>query len=45
MAFMDGHVTLLRLRKGLNTTAEYTVVPFKDLQEEMVEKQEEVIVD
>jgi hypothetical protein len=42
LAFMDGHVRFMRLRMGLNTTAEYTVIPFRDLQEAVVETQVEV---
>lgn len=31
MAFLDGHVDFLRIRKGLYVTPEYTVLPFKEL--------------
>ena len=31
MAFMDGHVEFLRIRKGLFVAPEYTVLPFKDV--------------
>lgn len=32
LAFLDGHVEFLRVFKGLNVTARYTVIPFQDLQ-------------
>ena len=31
MAFLDGHVEFLRIRKGLFVTSEYTVLPFQGL--------------
>ena len=31
VAFMDGHVEFVRIRKGLHVTSEYSVIPFKDL--------------
>lgn len=45
MAFMDGHVELVRIRKGIHTAtqpSQYTVIPFKDLQEAAVSCQVEV---
>ncbi len=33
MAFMDGHVDFVRLRKGIHTCGDYTVIPWRDLQE------------
>jgi len=41
LAFVDGHVSLLRVRRGLLTTKDYTVVPFTDLQRASAECQEE----
>lgn len=34
MAFLDGHATFVHIRKGMHTTADYTVVPFRDLQDD-----------
>jgi len=31
LAFLDGHVEFLRIRKGLHLTPEYTIIPFRDL--------------
>jgi hypothetical protein len=31
MAFLDGHVGFLNLRKGIYVADEYTVLPFKEL--------------
>jgi prepilin-type N-terminal cleavage/methylation domain-containing protein len=31
LAFLDGHADFIRVRKGLQVTAAYTVIPFKDL--------------
>ncbi len=31
MAFLDGHVAFLKIRKGLFVTDEYRVLPFRDL--------------
>ena len=42
IAFMDGHVALTRIRKGLHTTADYTVIPFLDLRDEACGCQKEV---
>jgi prepilin-type processing-associated H-X9-DG protein len=41
LAFLDGHVKFLRIRKGLYVTDEYTVLPFKDLYGLAREVQEE----
>ena len=42
VAFVDDHVEFLRIRKGTHLTPEYTMAPFKDLQDEACECQEEV---
>ncbi len=42
IAFMDGHVEFIRIRKGLHVTQQYNVIPFGDLQAEASECQEEV---
>lgn len=42
IAFMDGHVAFTHIRKGLFTTADYTMIPFGDLQEQVVSLQREV---
>ncbi len=42
LAFMDGHAKFTRLKEGLNTTDEYTRIPFQDLQSEVVACQQEV---
>jgi hypothetical protein len=39
MAFLDGHVGLLRIRKGYYVTSEYWVLPFEDLRELALEVQ------
>lgn len=31
LAFLDGHADFIKVRKGLQVTATYTVIPFKDL--------------
>ncbi len=36
MAYLDGHVDYVRIIKGVHTTADYTLVPFEDLQETVV---------
>jgi prepilin-type processing-associated H-X9-DG protein len=41
VAFLDGHVEFLRIRKGLFITPEYNVLPFKDLYELALDVQEE----
>ncbi len=33
IAFMDGHVEFVRVRKGIHTCDDYTVIPWRDLQE------------
>jgi hypothetical protein len=33
MAFLDGHVKFLNIRKGYYVTSEYLVLPFEDLRE------------
>ncbi len=42
LAFLDGHADFIRIRKGLYVTAEYNVLPFKDLYKMACEVQEEV---
>ncbi|MEP0844429.1 MAG: prepilin-type N-terminal cleavage/methylation domain-containing protein [Phycisphaerae bacterium] len=32
LAFLDGHVSFIRVRKGIHTDGQYTVIPFRDLQ-------------
>ena len=34
LVFLDGHASFTRIRKGLDVTAEYTVLPFRDLHAE-----------
>lgn len=43
LAFADGHVAFVRIRKGLHTTSQYTVMPFVDLQSKAGECQAEVL--
>ena len=42
VAFMDGHVEFLEIRKGLHVTSDYSVVPFKDLVDDFQACQKEV---
>jgi len=42
LAFMDGHVEFLTVRKGLNVTPTYNVIPFENLRSEACDCQEEV---
>ncbi|MDM8005432.1 MAG: type II secretion system protein [Phycisphaerae bacterium] len=42
LAFMDGHVGFIRIRKGRHTTDQYTVIPFKGLQDDICACQVEV---
>lgn len=41
-AFMDGHADFVRFRKGMHTTSQYTVIPFRDQQLAAVACQQEV---
>lgn len=41
-AFMDGHADFIRFRKGMHTTSQYTVIPFRDQQLAAVACQQEV---
>lgn len=41
LAFVDGHVRFIKIRKGLYVTDEYSVLPFKDIYELAREVQEE----
>ena len=34
IGFMDGHAEFVEVRKGLHVTSRYTVIPFRDMQEE-----------
>ena len=43
MAFLDGHIDYLHIRKGLFVTDEYTVLPFEDLNTLAKQVQEEEI--
>jgi prepilin-type N-terminal cleavage/methylation domain-containing protein len=45
LAFLDGHVDFVHIRKGLYVTDEYTVLPFKDLYGIACEVQEEEFED
>jgi len=42
LAFMDGHVRFTRIRKGIHVAADYTVIPFRDLQAAAAACQQEV---
>jgi len=42
MAFLDGHVGFIKIRKGLYVTSEYSVLPFEQLYKLAREVQEEV---
>lgn len=42
VAFLDGHVSFARLRKGLYVTSDYTLIPFRDLAFEAARLQVEV---
>jgi prepilin-type N-terminal cleavage/methylation domain-containing protein/prepilin-type processing-associated H-X9-DG protein len=42
LAFLDGHVDFVLIRKGLYVTAEYSVLPFRDLNKMALAVQEEV---
>jgi hypothetical protein len=39
LAFMDGHASFLQVRNGIDVDANYTVIPFKGLQEDFIECQ------
>lgn len=43
IAFVDGHVQFVHIRKGINTDAKYTLIPFGDLQAESAQCQQEVL--
>ncbi len=42
LAYMDGHVELVRIRKGLHVTNQYTAIPFADLATDAAACQQEV---
>jgi hypothetical protein len=42
LAFLDGHADLVRVRKGLYVTSEYSIVPFRELNKLAHSVQEEV---
>jgi prepilin-type processing-associated H-X9-DG protein len=41
MAFMDGHVQFTEIRRGYYVTSSYTVIPFRDLQDDAIACQPE----
>lgn len=41
-AFLDGHAEFLSVRKGLQVTSRYTVIPFRELQQAAAAVQQEV---
>jgi prepilin-type processing-associated H-X9-DG protein len=43
VAYLDGHVEFLKIRKGLFVTEEYNILPFKDLYSLAIEVQEETL--
>ncbi|MDM8005423.1 MAG: type II secretion system protein [Phycisphaerae bacterium] len=45
LAFMDGHVKLTRIRKGMHTTSDYTVIPSRQEQVEVCTCQQEILCD
>jgi prepilin-type processing-associated H-X9-DG protein len=42
LAFLDGHVDFLKIRKGLYVTPEYSILPFEDLLEMARDVQQEI---
>lgn len=42
IAFLDGHVDFVRIRKGLYVTPEYSIVPFRQLNQLACQVQEEI---
>jgi hypothetical protein len=42
VAFLNGHVSFVHVRKGLHVTADYTMIPFADLRPEACDCQQEV---
>ena len=42
LAFLDGHIDFMHIRKGLYVTEEYNILPFKELSHLAYEVQEEV---
>lgn len=42
IAFLDGHVSFVRIRKGLYVTPEYSIVPFRQLNQLACQVQEEI---
>ncbi len=40
VAFMDGHVSFIDIRKGLYVVSEYTMIPFRDMQQAFAEDQQ-----
>jgi hypothetical protein len=42
MAFLDGHVDFVRIRKGLHVTSKYTTIPFREFQNLIAQCQQEV---
>lgn len=39
VAFVDGHVSFVEIRKGIHVSAAYTVIPFRDMQQSFAEDQ------
>lgn len=39
IAYMDGHVEFVDIRKGLHVTGRYTMIPFRDMQQPFAEDQ------
>lgn len=42
LAFLDGHVDYIKIRKGLYVTSEYSILPFRDLHKMALAVQQEV---
>ncbi|HOA75543.1 MAG TPA: type II secretion system protein [Phycisphaerae bacterium] len=41
VAFVDGHVSFVEIRKGIHVCAAYTVIPFRDMQQAFAEDQKQ----
>lgn len=41
VAFVDGHVSFVQIRKGIHVCSEYTVIPFRDMQSAFAEDQKQ----
>lgn len=42
LAFLDGHVNYIKIRKGLYITSEYSILPFRDLHKMALAVQQEI---